>query len=71
MVAGPSFAVELSGSLAQGGLVIGHVAPGSVVRLDGEDVSVDEQSGVFSRKACKWARWAPPAGRRCRNWIGG
>lgn len=47
MVAGPSLAIELSGPLAQGGLVVGQVAPGSVVQLDGEDVSVDAQSGVF------------------------
>ena len=47
MVAGPSLAFELSGTLAQGGLVIGHAAPGSVVRLDGEEISVDAESGVF------------------------
>ncbi len=47
VVAGPSFGLELSGSFAQGGLVIGKAVPGSVVQLDGENVSVNGESGVF------------------------
>ena len=47
MVAGPSYGVELSGPLAQGGLVVGEAAPGSAVQLDGQDISVDGKSGLF------------------------
>lgn len=47
MVAAPSYALELSGSFAQGGLVIGQAAPGSGVQLDGQAINVDAQSGVF------------------------
>lgn len=47
MVAAPSYGFELTGPLAQGGLVIGQAAPGSAVQLDGRDVSVDARSGLF------------------------
>ncbi len=47
MVAGASYGLELTGPLAQGGLVIGQAAPGSAVQLDGQDISVDVQSGLF------------------------
>ncbi len=35
-------AVALSGKMAQGGLVFGETAPGSTVRLDGEDVMIGD-----------------------------
>lgn len=43
----PTAALELQGTLAQGGLVIGQVAPGSSVMLDGTPVRVDAQRGLF------------------------
>ena len=43
----PAAALELQGTLAQGGLMIGRVAPGSSVTLDGAPVRVDAQRGVF------------------------
>jgi murein DD-endopeptidase MepM/ murein hydrolase activator NlpD len=39
-------AVELNGTLAQGGLVVGHAQPGSVITLDGQSVAV-AANGVF------------------------
>ncbi|MGE0660115.1 MAG: M23 family metallopeptidase [Reyranellaceae bacterium] len=36
----PAQALELQGEIAQGGLVVGRVAPGSTVSLDGRDVPV-------------------------------
>jgi hypothetical protein len=40
-------AIELEGTLVQGGLVIGRVTPGSSVTLDGAAVHVDPQRGLF------------------------
>ena len=53
--ADPSFALE--GKLTQGGLVIGHVAPGAAVRLDGEPVKVAPDG----RFVIGFGRDAPPA----------
>lgn len=47
VMAMPAGAVELSGSVAQGGLAIGQAAPGSTVTLDGNAVSVDPDTGTF------------------------
>ncbi len=41
-----AFALELNGPMQQGGMVIGRVAPGSVVFLDEQPVKVSEQ-GIF------------------------
>lgn len=39
-------AVELNGTLAQGGLVVGRAAPGSIITLDGQSVAV-AANGAF------------------------
>ena len=43
----PAAALELQGTLAQGGLVVGRIAPGAKVTLDGEPVTVDDGRGLF------------------------
>ena len=43
----PAAALELQGTLAQGGMVIGHVTPGTGVTLDGTPVDVDPRRGLF------------------------
>ena len=40
-------AVELSGAITQGGLVVGHTQPGSRVSLDGKALGVDAATGAF------------------------
>lgn len=54
VVAAPLHAVELKGSLTQGGLILTKVAPGSKVLLNGEPVTVSKQGDVvfgFGRDA--------------------
>ncbi len=43
----PAAALELQGTLAQGGLIVGHVTPGTGVTLDGAPVDVDPRLGLF------------------------
>lgn len=43
----PAAALELQGTLAQGGLVIGRAEPGARVLLDGRPVHVDPANGTF------------------------
>ncbi len=43
LIAAPAFALELDGDLSQGGMVIGTVAPGSEVSLDGEMLPVTDE----------------------------
>jgi murein DD-endopeptidase MepM/ murein hydrolase activator NlpD len=43
----PAAALELQGTLTQGGLVIGKVTPGSKVSLDGAPVAADDVRGLF------------------------
>lgn len=47
VLAGAASALELQGTLAQGGLVVGHVEPGSRVSFDGTPVRVDASLGLF------------------------
>jgi len=47
LTAAPAAAVELSGPLTQGGLIIGTAAPGTAVAFDGRALRVDPQSGTF------------------------
>jgi len=42
-----ALAIDLSGSVTQGGLVVGHAPPGSRVSLDGKALSVDAATGAF------------------------
>jgi murein DD-endopeptidase MepM/ murein hydrolase activator NlpD len=46
-LATPAAALELQGTLAQGGLVIGHAVPGAAVSLDGKPVKVETATGTF------------------------
>ncbi|MGE4278162.1 MAG: M23 family metallopeptidase [Magnetospirillum sp.] len=58
LVAVPAQAVELTGRMEQGGLVIGQTRPGTEVRLDGRDVPLDDQGHFvlgFSRDAAATA----------------
>lgn len=43
----PALAVELTGPLTQGGLIIGTAAPGTVVAFEGRKLRVDPKSGTF------------------------
>ena len=47
VAAAPAAALELQGTLAQGGFVVGRVEPGAAVSLDGVPVAVDAASGLF------------------------
>jgi murein DD-endopeptidase MepM/ murein hydrolase activator NlpD len=46
LAASPAAALELQGSLTQGGMVVGHVAPGAAVTLDGRPLQVSPE-GLF------------------------
>lgn len=64
--------LELSGNLQQGGMVIGSVAPGTEVRLDGETVAVTPDGHFvigFDRDAAAVAtlEWAGPEGSETRK----
>ncbi len=47
LAAAPAAAVELTGPLTQGGLIVGTVAPGSKVTFEGRTLRVDPRTGTF------------------------